>query len=395
MPKYFIGNVLSPTETQPESHDRTFAFTREETDALNMEGVPIRMEHHPEMEVGVIKRGWTDKSGRKWVLGSLNDDGLQSRFAKYAIGKGPTGTAYYTGLSLQHTHTQYASGKTLKTPVEVSLCVNPRRDDCRIAFVDSELNHDETEKVTYKILQQASNKMASETPVEQPQEVQKVEETPAAPVAEAPKEESTEMTREEMMQVIIQQQKELEEQTSAKTKEQKELEELKAMMKKQKEEEAAQEAEKARALSQALVDQWASTLDKSTMTDANKESIMKMARDFPKESMEMLRVAHCASKAHQAQIQKFEDFKKMSENMALKQRFEAVMQKKRPREEPVKEIVHAASTRTQVKKQKKNTENVAMAIVRKYRASGSAVDHMSALSEMQTPNRRRSRQPYY
>ena len=47
----------------------------------------------------------------------------------------------------------------------------------------------------------------------------------------------------------------------------------------------------ARALSQALVDQWASTLDKSTMTDANKESIMKMARDFPKESMEMLRVA--------------------------------------------------------------------------------------------------------
>lgn len=391
MPKYFIGNVLSPTETQPEADDKTFAFTREETNSMNMSGVPIRMEHHPEMEVGVIKRGWTDKEGRKWVLGSLNDDGLQSRFAKYAIGKGPTGTAYYTGLSLQHTHTQYASGKTVKTPVEVSLCVNPRRDDCRIAFVDSELNHDETEKVTYKILQQASNKMATETPVEQTQEVQ---EAPAAPV-EAPKEESQEMSREEMMKVIIQQQKELEEQTTNKTTEQKELEELKTMMKKQKEEEAAQEAEKARALSQALVDQWASTLDKSTMSDANKESIMKMARDFPKESMEMLRVAHCASKAHQAQVQKFDDFKKMSENMALKQRFEAVMQKKRPREEPVKEIVHAASTKTQAKKQKKSTENVAMSIVRKYRASGSAVDHMSALSEMQTPNRRRSRQPYY
>jgi len=387
MPKYFIGNVLSPTETQPEAYDETFAFTREETNSMNMSGVPIRMEHHPEMEVGVIKRGWTDKEGRKWVLGSLNDDGLQSRFAKYAIGKGPTGTAYYTGLSLQHTHTQYASGKTVKTPVEVSLCVNPRRDDCRIAFVDSELNHDETEKVTYKILQQASNKMATETPVEQTQEVQ---EAPAAPV-EAPKEESQEMSREEMMKVIIQQQKELEEQTSSKTTEQKELEELKSMMKKQKEEEAAKEAEKARALSQALVDQWASTLDKSTMSDANKDSIMKMARDFPKESMEMLRVAHCASKAHQAQVQKFEDFKKMSQDMALKQRFEAVMQKKRPREEPVKEIVHAAST----KKQKKSTENVAMSIVRKYRASGSAVDHMSALSEMQTPNRRRSRQPYY
>jgi len=29
MPKYFIGNILSPTETQPEADDPTFAFTRE------------------------------------------------------------------------------------------------------------------------------------------------------------------------------------------------------------------------------------------------------------------------------------------------------------------------------------------------------------------------------
>ena len=123
-----------------------------------------------------------------WVLGKLNNDGIQSRFAKYAIDKGASGTAYYTGLSLQHTHTQYASGKSKKTPVEVSLCVNPRRADCRIAFVDSMLNHDESEKVTYKILHHASNKMATEAPPEQPQESKP--ETPAP--AETPQEQSEE-----------------------------------------------------------------------------------------------------------------------------------------------------------------------------------------------------------
>jgi hypothetical protein len=380
MPKYFIGNILSPTDTQPESEDKTFAFTRDESNSLDMVGVPIRMEHHPDMEVGVIKRGWTDKDGRKWVLGSLNDDGLQARFAKYSIGKGPTGTAYYTGLSLQHTHTQYASGKTEKTPIEVSLCVNPRREDCRIAFVDSEPNHDETEKVTYKILQQASYKMASETPVEQTP-VEQPQET------ESPTDEKQEMSREEMMQVIIEQQRALD----SKSDEQKELEEYKAKIQKQQETEAAQEQEKARNLSQALVDQWAATLDKSTMNDANKESIMKMARDFPKESMEMLRVAHLASKAHAAQIQKFEEFKQMTEKLQLQERFEAVMQKKRPREVESVQVVHAAST----KKPKKSSENAALSIIKQYRASGSARDHMSAIHDYQAPKRRVNRQPYY
>jgi hypothetical protein len=246
--------------------------------------------------------------------------------------------------------------------------------------VDSELNHDETEKVTYKILQQASYKMASETPVEQTP-VEQPQET------ESPTDEKQEMSREEMMQVIIEQQRALD----SKSDEQKELEEYKAKIQKQQETEAAQEQEKARNLSQALVDQWAATLDKSTMNDANKESIMKMARDFPKESMEMLRVAHLASKAHAAQIQKFEEFKQMTEKLQLQERFEAVMQKKRPREvEPV-QVVHAAS----VKKPKKSSENAALSIIKQYRASGSARDHMSAIHDYQAPRRRVNRQPYY
>jgi len=392
MSKYFIGNILSPTETQPEADDPTFAFTREEAASLEMKGVPIRMEHHPDMEVGTIERSWGDSEGRMWVLGKLHNDGVQSKFAKYAIDKGASGTAYYTGLSLQHTHTQYASGKSIKTPVEVSLCVNPRRDDCRIAFVDSMLNHDESEKVTYKILQHASNKMASETLVDQTQETTVVETpTPVETPAET-KQESNEMSREEMMKVIIQQQKELEESQSNKSTEQKELEELKTMLKKQKDEEASKTLAAAKATAEDLVNQWAKNLDKTEMTDENKQSIMQMARDFPQQSMQLLRVAHCASKAHAAQIKKFNEFKDMSEKMQLQEKFEAVMQKKRPRAEPVvQQRVHAAST----KKQKKNTENTALNIIQQYRASGSARDHMTAMSEYQTPKRRNTRAPYY
>ena len=392
MSKYFIGNILSPTETQPEADDPTFAFTREEAASLEMKGVPIRMEHHPDMEVGTIERSWGDSEGRMWVLGKLHNDGVQSKFAKYAIDKGASGTAYYTGLSLQHTHTQYASGKSIKTPVEVSLCVNPRRDDCRIAFVDSMLNHDESEKVTYKILQHASNKMASETPVEQTQETTVVETPASVETSAETKPESNEMSREEMMKVIIQQQKELEESQSNKSTEQQELEELKTMLKKQKDEEASKTLAAAKATAEDLVNQWAKNLDKTEMTDENKQSIMQMARDFPQQSMQLLRVAHCASKAHAAQIKKFNEFKDMSEKMQLQEKFEAVMQKKRPRAEPVvQQRVHAAST----KKQKKNTENMALSIIQQYRASGSARDHMTAMSEYQTPKRRNTRAPYY
>ena len=391
MPKYFIGNILSPTETQPEADDPTFAFTREESQAMLMKDIPIRMEHHPDMVVGNIIRDWDDKDGRKWVLGKVNDDTFQSKFAKYAIDKGPTGTAYYTGLSLQHTHTQFASGKSIKTPIEVSLCVNPRRDDCRIAFVDSEPNHDESKKVTYKIQQLASNKM-SEAPQEQPKdETPEVKETPIEN-----KEESGEMSREEMMKVIIQQQKELESQQTNKTEEQKELEELKAMLKKQKDEEAAKTLAAAKALSEDLVNQWAQSLDKTEMTEANKQSILKMAKEYPEQSMELLRVAHCASKAHQAQVKKFDEFKRMTESMQLKEKFAEVMNKKRVREEPVQQLVHAASTKKQkVVPQQRSTENYALSIIKKYRASGSARDHMTAMQEYQTPKRRGARAPYY
>lgn len=389
---YFIGNVLSPTDTQPEADDPTFAFTREETLALDMTDVPIRMEHHDEMEVGTIKQSWTDTDGRLWVLGKLFDNNFQSKFAKYAISKGEHG-AYYTGLSLQHMHTQYASGKSKKTAIEVSLCVNPRRDDCRIAFVNNVLNQSQTEKVTYKIKQYASKMSTEQSAPEVTQATQEEVKQVEAPAQSEAQPEKAEMSREEMMRVIIKQQEEFEAMKATKTKEQEELEELRTMLQKQRDDEAAKTLAAAKALSEDLINSWAKNLDKSEMTEENKKSIMEMAEKFPEQSMQLLRVAHCASKAHANQIKKFNEFKEMSQKAQLQEKFAAVMQKKRPA--PVQEthntMVHAAST----KKQKRNTENMALSIVKQYRASGSARDHMTALSEMQNPKKRNRRAPYY
>ena len=384
---YFIGNVLSPTDTQPEADDPTFAFTKEETLALDMTDVPIRMEHHDEMEVGTIKRSWTDTDGRLWVLGKLNDDNFQSKFAKHAISQGEHG-AYYTGLSLQHMHTQYASGKSKKTAIEVSLCVNPRRDDCRIAFVTNTLNQSEREKVTYKIKQYAHKMSTEQIAPEAPQPTEEVKQVePAAPAQAEAAPEQTEMSREEMMKVIISQQEEFEKMKSAKTKEQEELEELRSMLQKQKDDEAAKTLAAAKALSEDLINQWAKNLDKSEMTEENRKSILEMAEKFPEQSMQLLRVAHCASRAHASQIKKFNEFKELSQKTQLQEKFTAVMQKKRP----AAPVVHAAST----KKQKRSTENMALSIVKQYRSSGSARDHMTALMDMQQPKKRGRRAPYY
>ena len=108
---YFVGNVLSPTETQPEQHDPTFSFTKEEAQ-FDLDGVPIHMEHDDSMKVGSVMTSWNNKDGSKWIVGKLDDPGMMGSFARHAVRESSTGTRYYTGLSLTHTHTQYANGTT-------------------------------------------------------------------------------------------------------------------------------------------------------------------------------------------------------------------------------------------------------------------------------------------
>lgn len=404
MPKYFIGNVLSPTETQPEQHDPTFAFTKKEAFDLDLTGKPIRMEHNSELEVGVIMRNWQAEDGSVWITGKLNDDTLESKFSQYAIEKNPTtGESYYTGLSLQHTHTQYASSaNSKKEGVEVSLCVTPRRSDCRICFIDSNPNSDKTKKIVYKIHNASFKTNMSEvqnTAVEQTKTTEvvseKVEETPVEKSSSSVEgSASTEMSREDMMRVIIEQQKAIEESQTSKSAEAEELGKLKAMLEEQKTNELKKDQEKAYALSKALVDQWAETLSTTEFENGDKEAILKMAKEFPKESMAMMRVAHCASGKYRDLQKTHTEFKEVMQRTQLQEKFEAVMSRKRP----AAPVVHAASTKkartAPSAPAKQNNVQMFLKAMSKYNSSGSARDHMSELSQI--GNRRGvPRAPYY
>ena len=415
MPTYFIGNVLSPTDTQPEQEDHTFAFTREEAANLDLIDKPIRMEHHSELEVGKITRHWQHEDGSVWVVGKLNDDGFQSKFAKHAITKDPeTGASYYTGLSLQHCHTQYASGgSSKKEAIEVSLCVNPRRSDCRIAFVNSDPNKEEREKVTYKIHSASFNKNDMSDISQEP-----AQNTAPAEVTEVEKSESNDManmTNEQYMKVIIEQEEKLEELKKAQAKEMEELraykesvnaqkstelEELRAL-KAEIEKQKAAEAESTRKKNLAY---WKAIkeMDPEAMAeldDASQNAIKTLSETHPNEARALLHVAHCASKKTKNVISQFNEYKEMMKRTQLQQRFESVMSKKRQVEEPprVQEVVHAASKRPRVantQEQSANRVSKFLETMKKYNTTGSARDHMDAVSKIGV-RRSMNRAPYY
>lgn len=347
---YFVGNVLSPTATQPEQHDETFAFTRTETDQLDLKNVPIRMEHDGQMEVGTVQRYWTGNDGAKWIVGKLNETGFNSLFAKHAIAQeGP----YYTGLSLQHTHTQYASGATVKEAVEVSLCCDPRRSDCRIVFVSKIPSG----KTPYKTTHFASQMPETEPQIPQTEPLN----TDVEPdkIAEKPE---VQMPPQELMEIVVQQ-----EQHAAEM---------------QKRLDAFEKAETARidklksknsAMAQALVENWSSSLNADDFDADTRKSILSLAETHPKETADFFRVAHHASQKYAVQ-QKKQDVEVMKvENNELQDTFQKVMSKK----------VHAAST-------KKMTQKAHfMTALNKYRVKGHGRDLMDRVVDMQQPKRRK------
>lgn len=370
---YFIGNILSPTEGQPEAHDPTFAFTKKESLHLDMKDIPIRMEHDPNMQVGTIKRSWMQKDGSKWVLGKLNNTSFMERFANYAVQKDPlTNTTYYTGLSLQHEHIHRASGKTEKKAIEVSLCVDPRRDDCRIVMVKGVPNLKQTEKLTYKF-NNINNKMEEQTKTSS----ETLQET-----VEQKKGNQLKMSPEEMMEVIIQLQKDKEATEEQNATELKELADLKAKIAKDEEAAFKKDQAKSMAMVRALTDQWAQELDQDSMSDAQKESIVELAKNYPRESMELLRVAHCASKKATKKIEHLNQLQKNTKQEVLTEKFEQVMQKRKP-----EVTVHAAST----KKRKTDVQHFLTAM-KQYHPSGSARDHMEQVSQI---GMRKKRHTFY
>ena len=132
---HFIGNVL-PSQKQadehPESGTRSFHITREESSGMDLTGVPIRLEHADSLTLGTVQKSWNDTAGRKWVIGEIDDDSVQSKFAGKDL---LSPDALFTSLSLQHVHNEYSDGTATKHPVEVSLVREPRRPGCHVAVV--------------------------------------------------------------------------------------------------------------------------------------------------------------------------------------------------------------------------------------------------------------------
>lgn len=389
MVRYFIGSVLSPYEKEEVAEgDATFAFTREQADALDLTNIPVRMEHHPDMKVGHIIRSWSEKDGSKWCLGKLEGDGFQNQFSQHAVDKNPdTGKPYYEGLSLQHAHIQLASGKrqtSKKEAIEVSLVCEPRRSDCRIAFVDGdgeeEPKADQIKKTTY-ILKQPINKMsADKTVTETNTSTQPNEQIKNAPVEDGKNSMAGTMSKEAMMKIIIEQQKTLEQSKTQQDNELEELRKLKAEIEKQKAEEKRKQAEKSYAMAQTVVNQWSESLDKEQMSDTTKQTILDASKSHPEQMIELLRVAHCASKKWKETEQRFQEYKSLVEKNQLSKQFDAVMSKKSGVEQIPQPtaVVHAASK----KRKTMSDPEMFLKALSQYSCSGSARDHMEAVSQI-------------
>ena len=305
---YFVGNVL-PSSSDPGENDRTFDFTEDESRNMSLKNIPIRIEHEEGLAVGSVQRDWTDSDGKKWILGKVDGNTLESRFAQNAIQPSSEGHTLYKGLSLQHVHTSFRDGSTSKRAIEVSLCTEPRRPGCRVACVDT------SKKMDY-ITHQASKQNMSAEPVantapvaETPVTETAVAETPVTETqaAETASAESQPMANpEELMKLVIDQETELGASKAALEKAQAELQKLQSQWKEREENEKLQTKSKAEALSKALVDSWTASLPADMMTDENKKAIFAMAQNFPQESVKMLEIAHKASKKYQTDLAQLE-----------------------------------------------------------------------------------------
>jgi len=330
---YFVGNVLPSSSDQGED-DPTFDFTTDESRQMNLRDVPIRIEHEEGLAVGTVQRDWTDSDGKKWILGKVDSDTLEGLYAGHAIQPSSSGHTLYKGLSLQHVHTSFSNGSTAKRPIEVSLCVEPRRPGCDITCVDR------SKKKEY-ITHLASRQNMSESIVEPTPET--TTEIQAAPDS-APVEENAD-NREELMKLVIDQESELSGTKTALEKAHAELQKLQSAWSERENNEKLQTKSKAEALSKALVESWTASLPGDMMTDDNKKAIYALAQNFPQESVKMMEIAHKASKKYKQDLDSLAAQQQQKQKRQLESQVHDIVTKKRRIVPDTRSVVHAASVK--------------------------------------------------
>jgi len=341
MPTYFVGNVLPPT-SDPGEDDPTFDFTTDESKSMRLRDVPIRLEHEEGLAVGSVQRDWTDSDGKKWILGKVNSDTLESRFAEHAIKPSSCGHTLYKGLSLQHVHTSFSNGATSKRAIEVSLCAEPRRPGCNVTCVD------ETKKKEYITHLASKQNMSAEQTTAPVENVAPVE-TPAADDPAAPAEPAAQApqatNQEELMKLVIDQENELGSTKTALEKAHAELQKMQNAWKEREDNEKLQTKSKAEALSKALVDSWSASLPADMMTDENKQAIFALAQNFPEQSVKMMEIAHKASKKYKQDMDSLASQAQAKQKRQLESRVMDIVTKKRRVAPDTRSVVHAASAK--------------------------------------------------
>ena len=341
---YFVGNVLPPSD-DPGENDSTFDFTNEESKNMSLKDIPIRIEHEEGLAVGSVQRDWTDSNGKKWILGKVNDNTLEGRYASHAIKPSSSGHTLYKGLSLQHVHTSFRDGSTSKRAIEVSLCVEPRRPGCEVTCVDA------TKKKEYITHLASRQNMSAETSAPAQENVQTPTETPVTETApetsndEQTSPQETVQNTEELMKLVINQESELGSTKSALEKAEAELKKLQAAWKEREDNERLQTKSKAEALSKALVDSWSASLPADMMTDENKQAIFAMAQKFPEQSVKMMEIAHKASKKYKQDIESLRSQQQIKQKRELESRVTDIITKKRRVQPDTTSVVHAASVK--------------------------------------------------
>lgn len=351
MPSYFVGNVLPAADHPYKEGDSTFDFNEEESRNMRLKDIPIRIEHEEGLAVGHVQRDWTDKDGKKWILGKVNDDTLESRYASHAIQPSSSGHTLYKGLSLQHVHTSFQDGSTAKRAIEVSLCVEPRRPGCEVTCASG------SKKKEYITHLASRQNMSAEPVTTTPQiesNAESVAETPAeTPAVETPAEtpaaESSARNTEELMKLVIDQEGELGSTKAALEKAQAELAKLQKEWKEREENEKVQTKSKAEALSKALVDSWTASLPADMMTDENKKAIFAMAQNYPEQSVKMMEIAHKASKKYKQDIAELRIQQQAKQKRELESRVSDIITKKRRVQSDTTSVIHAASNKTAAK----------------------------------------------
>ena len=351
MPSFFVGNVLPNTDATGEN-DPTFDFTKEESQSMDLNDVPIRIEHAEGLAVGHVQRHWNDSDGKKWILGKVDDSTLEGRFASNALQPSSDGHRLYTGLSLQHVHTSFSDGTTKKRPIEVSLCTQPRRAGCNVISTQqqSASGSSETKKTEYITQHQASIKMSA-IEENQSETQEQVVETPAQVETPAPAAAENQATnQEDLMKLVINQESELGDTKMALEKAHSELAKLQAQWKQQQDNAELETKSKAEALSKALVDSWSASLPADMMTDENKKAIFAMAQNYPKESVKMLEIAHKASAKYKTDLDSLASQAQIKSKRALETQVMDIVTKKRRVASGVappqqQSVVHAASAK--------------------------------------------------